>query len=58
MDPDRFSLRDAIDGFLVAAGFFTRLPFPYPSQAPRLAEAIWAAPLAGVVVGLKLGRML
>ena len=55
MDPARFSHRGAIDGFLVAAGFFTRLPFPYPSQAPRLAEAIWAAPLAGVVVGLACG---
>ena len=55
MDPVRISHRDAIDGFLVAAGFFTRLPFPYPSQAPRLADAIWAAPLAGVVVGLACG---
>jgi adenosylcobinamide-GDP ribazoletransferase len=40
------------DEFRVAAGFLTRLPFgPMPAPVVPLAQASWAFPLVGVVVG-------
>lgn len=36
-------------------GFFTRLPVPASAGSARLADALWAAPVAGAVVGLIVG---
>lgn len=36
-------------------GFFTRLPVPASAGGARLADALWAAPVAGAVIGLIVG---
>lgn len=46
----RLSLRSVAGDVLLCVGFFTRIPASGP-PGRRLADAIWAAPLAGVLVG-------
>src|ERR1051326_8470445 len=43
----------AIGDLMVALGFYTRLPFPHghPHLGEELAQASWAAPVAGALVG-------
>ncbi len=48
--------RVRLDQMLVALAFMTRLPVPY--RDPPIADAAWAFPLAGAVVGLFSGAVL
>jgi len=46
-----WSLRQALDDIALSLVFFTRLPLPaFDSGGRTLAQAIWAAPLAGLAV--------
>ncbi|ESY77951.1 cobalamin synthase [Mesorhizobium sp. LNHC221B00] len=48
-----FSPRQILDGIALCLVFFTRLPLPvFDFRGRGLAAAIWAAPIAGAVVGL------
>jgi adenosylcobinamide-GDP ribazoletransferase len=47
-----FSDRAALDDILVCVGFFTRFPVRAPRQERPFGTAIWAAPVAGLLVGL------
>lgn len=46
-------LRRAYDEWIVAIHWLTRLPWPYAAGGPppKLAEAVWAFPLVGALVG-------
>ncbi|RVB97471.1 adenosylcobinamide-GDP ribazoletransferase, partial [Mesorhizobium sp. M7A.F.Ca.CA.002.15.2.1] len=47
------SPRQAVDDIALCLVFFTRLPLPvFDFRGRSLAAAIWAAPIAGLVVGL------
>ncbi|RVC41426.1 adenosylcobinamide-GDP ribazoletransferase, partial [Mesorhizobium sp. M4B.F.Ca.ET.088.02.2.1] len=47
------SLRQVLDDIALCLVFFTRLPLPvFDFRGRSLAAAIWAAPLAGLAVGL------
>ncbi|RUU73889.1 adenosylcobinamide-GDP ribazoletransferase, partial [Mesorhizobium sp. M7A.F.Ca.MR.362.00.0.0] len=47
------SPRQVVDDIALCLVFFTRLPLPvFDFRGRSLAAAIWAAPIAGLVVGL------
>lgn len=50
--------RHIADDIFLCVGFFTRVPLPGREVSRRFAEALWAAPLAGVVVGIATGLAL
>lgn len=43
---------------VLSIGFFTRLPTPLLADPPPFARALWAAPVAGALVGLIVGLVL
>lgn len=51
MNRDRLPDRPLVADVLLCLGFFTRLPLPGHPQHRSFTNALWAAPLAGLVVG-------
>ena len=47
----------ALADLRAALGLLTRLPLPYPKDTPRGAAAVWAYPVAGLIIGAMAGMV-